>query len=100
MGDETWASIQLVKSTRESFWEKMKKRKAERETILNAASGTTSTATSSPSLSASSVNTTAQSTTSPSTSSTDTNIKSLESSKIASTSSEHHSSITGHTIFY
>lgn len=39
MGDETWANIQMVKNKRESFREKMKKRKAERETILCAASG-------------------------------------------------------------
>ncbi|KAK7019186.1 hypothetical protein SK128_022348, partial [Halocaridina rubra] len=39
MGDETWANIQLVKSKRESFREKIKKRKAERETILSSAGG-------------------------------------------------------------
>ncbi|XP_045588812.1 N6-adenosine-methyltransferase subunit METTL3 [Procambarus clarkii] len=44
MGDETWASIQLVKSKREIFREKIKKRKAERETILSSvgAGGTSS----------------------------------------------------------
>ncbi|XP_042218908.1 N6-adenosine-methyltransferase subunit METTL3-like isoform X2 [Homarus americanus] len=39
MGDETWANIQLVKSKRESFREKIKKRKAERETILSSVAG-------------------------------------------------------------
>lgn len=39
MGDETWANIQMVKNKRESYREKMKKRKAERETILSAAAG-------------------------------------------------------------
>lgn len=42
MGDETWASIQLVKSKRESFREKLKRRKAERDTILSVASGSNS----------------------------------------------------------
>ncbi|XP_018027758.1 N6-adenosine-methyltransferase subunit METTL3 isoform X2 [Hyalella azteca] len=37
MGDETWANIQLVKSKRESFREKLKRRKAERDTILSVA---------------------------------------------------------------
>ena len=37
MGDETWASIQLVMSKRESFREKLKRRKAERDTILSVA---------------------------------------------------------------
>ncbi|XP_064078929.1 N6-adenosine-methyltransferase subunit METTL3-like isoform X2 [Macrobrachium nipponense] len=45
MGDETWANIQLVKSKREIFREKIKKRKAERETILNSAGGGNSTPT-------------------------------------------------------
>lgn len=50
MGDETWANIQLVKSKRESIREKLKRRKAERDTILSVAGGsfslptTTSTA--------------------------------------------------------
>ncbi|XP_071542409.1 N(6)-adenosine-methyltransferase catalytic subunit METTL3 [Panulirus ornatus] len=39
MGDETWANIQLVKSKREIFREKIKKRKAERETILSSVVG-------------------------------------------------------------
>ncbi|KAF2354646.1 MT-A70-like [Trinorchestia longiramus] len=39
MGDETWANIQLVKSKRESFREKLKRRKAERDTILSVARG-------------------------------------------------------------
>ncbi|KAK3864376.1 hypothetical protein Pcinc_028539 [Petrolisthes cinctipes] len=50
MGDETWANIQLVKSKRERFREKIKKRKAERETLLSSVVGvssSTSTSTSS-----------------------------------------------------
>ena len=39
MGDETWASIQMVKNKREIFREKLKRRRAERDTILSAASG-------------------------------------------------------------
>ena len=39
MGDETWASIQLVKNKREIFREKLKRRKAERDTILSVAGG-------------------------------------------------------------
>ncbi|ROT75141.1 N6-adenosine-methyltransferase 70 kDa subunit [Penaeus vannamei] len=46
MGDETWANIQLVKSKRERFREKFKRRKAERETILNYAGGGGANATS------------------------------------------------------
>ncbi|XP_047494013.1 N6-adenosine-methyltransferase catalytic subunit-like [Penaeus chinensis] len=46
MGDETWANIQLVKSKRERFREKFKRRKAERETILNYAGGGGGNATS------------------------------------------------------
>ena len=42
MGDEAWANIQLVKNKTESFREKLKKRKAERENILNTASGASS----------------------------------------------------------
>lgn len=39
IGDETWASIQLVMSKRVSFREKLKRRKAERDTILSVTSG-------------------------------------------------------------
>lgn len=39
MGDETWANIQLLKSNRERFREKIKKRKAERETLLSSVVG-------------------------------------------------------------
>lgn len=48
MGDETWANIQLVKSKREIFREKIKKRKAERETILSSVSGGGSSSSGSP----------------------------------------------------
>lgn len=48
MGDETWANIQLLKSNRERFREKIKKRKAERETLLSSVVGGGSS-TSSPS---------------------------------------------------
>lgn len=39
MGDETWANIQRVKSNRERFREKIKKRRAERETLLSSVVG-------------------------------------------------------------
>ncbi|KAK4312984.1 hypothetical protein Pmani_015649 [Petrolisthes manimaculis] len=46
MGDETWANIQLVKSKREKFREKIKKRKAERETLLSSVVGVSSSSSS------------------------------------------------------
>ncbi|KAG0719237.1 N6-adenosine-methyltransferase catalytic subunit [Chionoecetes opilio] len=39
MGDETWANIQRVKSNRERFREKIKKRRAERETLFSSVVG-------------------------------------------------------------
>ena len=39
MGDETWASIQMVKNTRDSIRDRIKRRKVQRDTILSVGGG-------------------------------------------------------------